>query len=313
MVIKSFKLGEYKGLNYDKPDIIVTDEEINSAIENIRTTYNELEDKEGIIEKDNHVYMNFEGKSEGKDLPGGKSSNYHLKIGQGLFIEDFEGNLYGLKKGDTKTFKVVFPQSYDNEELRGKKAEFKVEILNVKEEVHPVLNEEFIKKLQIDNVKEIEDLKDYVKNEIYYQKINGKSIDLINTLMREILDNVGVEFDDKAVEESVDEMVNDIKKQIKDGGMEMDVYYAYHNIKGEPALRELFSEEVKTSHLEIRTLEEIAKLENVSISDEEYIKVKEAYLKQQNVSEDVITDEAEFKKSIIFKKVVNYLVEINTK
>lgn len=313
MVIKSFKLGKYKGLNYNKPNIIVTEEEIISAIDNIRTTYNDLVDKDGIIEKDNHVYMNFEGKSEGKDLPGGKSSNYHLKIGQGLFIEDFESNLYGLKKGDSKTFEVVFPESYDNEELRGKKAEFKVEILNVKEEVHPELNEEFIKKLQIDNVEEIKDLKDYVKNEISYQKINEESIDLINALMREILDNVEIEFDDKAIEEAVDEMINDIKKQIKDGGMDMDVYYAYHNIKGEPALRELFTDEVKTSHLEIRTLEEIAKLEDVAISDEEYLNVKEAYLKQKDASEDTIIDEEEFKKSIIFKKVVNHLVKINSK
>lgn len=312
MIIKSFKLGKYKGLNFNKPNIYVNENEINDALKKIQTSYEELIDKDKCIEKGDHIYFKYEVKYEDENIPNQIISNYHLKIGQGFHIEEFEKNFYGLKKSDKKIFDIIFPNDYSVEHLRGKKGVYNVEILNIKEVTYPKLNEQFVKNLEIDDINTIESLKEYIKKDIYNRKIYSENIDLINSIMRIILDNVEIEYYDEAVEEAVNEMINDINKQIKDENLSMNKYYEYHKIKGEDDLREKFSEEVKTTYLELRTLEEIAKVENIKLSDYEYNNAKKAYLTKRGIEEEDIRDENDFKKSVLLKEVINHIVEFNT-
>ena len=126
------KLGEYKGLEVEKQDVDVTDEEVEKELEALRERYAELVVKEEPAEVGDTVVIDFEGFQDGEAFEGGKGENYSLELGSGQFIPGFEEQLVGMKSGDEKEINVTFPEEYHAKELAGKPAVFKVKVHEVK-------------------------------------------------------------------------------------------------------------------------------------------------------------------------------------
>ena len=74
------------------------------------------------------VVIDFDGSIDGEKRPGMKGEGHRLELGSQSFIDTFEEQLVGSKVGDKKTIKVTFPADYHATELAGKKAEFEVEV-----------------------------------------------------------------------------------------------------------------------------------------------------------------------------------------
>ena len=111
------KLKKYKGLKVKKESAKVTKEEINHAIDEMRSRYAETMNKENeTVEDGDTAVIDFEGFKDGVAFDGGKGENYSLKIGSGTFIPGFEEQLVGMKKGDEKEIKVTFPKDYHAED-----------------------------------------------------------------------------------------------------------------------------------------------------------------------------------------------------
>src|SRR5690606_3414129 len=94
---------------------------------------------------------------DGTAFPGGTADHAHLTVGSGEFIPGFEEQLVGMKKGDTRTIQVTFPDDYAQAELAGKKADFEVSILHVDGPKAGELNDEFAKTLGLENVDGLRD------------------------------------------------------------------------------------------------------------------------------------------------------------
>ena len=121
------KLGEYKGLEVEKFDTTVTDEDVDSEIKSMQERNAELVVKEeGKAELGDTVVMDFEGFVDGEAFEGGQADNYSLELGSGQFIPGFEEQLVGLGTGESKDVEVTFPEEYHAAELAGKPAVFKV-------------------------------------------------------------------------------------------------------------------------------------------------------------------------------------------
>ena len=111
------KLKKYKGLKVKKESAKVTKEEINHAIDEMRSRYAETMNKENeTVEDGDTAVIDFEGFKDGVAFDGGKGENCSLKIGSGTFIPGFEEQLVGMKKGDEKEIKVTFPKDYHAED-----------------------------------------------------------------------------------------------------------------------------------------------------------------------------------------------------
>ena len=138
------KLGEYKGLEVEKADITVTDEEVKAEIEKTRKENGrKVEVTDRAAQLDDDVKINFEGFIDGVAFEGGKGEDYALKLGSHSFIDTFEDQIVGKNVGDEFDVNVTFPENYQAENLAGKPAVFKVKLLSITETQLPELDDDF--------------------------------------------------------------------------------------------------------------------------------------------------------------------------
>lgn len=114
--------------------------------------------KDGVVAKGNIAVIDFKGFVDGKAFKGGEGKNYELEIGSKSFIDNFEDQLIGCKKGDKKDVNVKFPKEYGAKDLAGKPAKFEVEIKDVREIEYPEITKDYCKKFGMDcaNMAELE-------------------------------------------------------------------------------------------------------------------------------------------------------------
>ena len=79
------------------------------------------------------LVIDFDGSVDGEKRDGMKGSDHRLELGSKSFIDTFEDQLVGSKVGDKKTIKVTFPAQYHAADLAGKKAEFEVEVKELRQ------------------------------------------------------------------------------------------------------------------------------------------------------------------------------------
>ena len=155
-------------LNYKKPE--VSEKEIDYEIKNLIKRDYMLSASNDPIANDNMVKFDFKGFIDGKPFEGGEAQDYDLEVGSNSFIPGFEEQMIGLKKGDKKSIEVTFPKDYHVETLAGKKARFDLNIKEVNKITRPVLDEAYIKKLNMPNVKTEKDLRKFYKDYIFNMK-----------------------------------------------------------------------------------------------------------------------------------------------
>ncbi len=153
----AFTLKEYKGLKLKKENTKVKDDEVEKALDGMRDQLAEFIPVEDRAAKDDDLaVIDFEGKIDGKPFDGGKANRYPVLLGAQGLLKDFETNLIGMKKGETKTFKMKFPEDYGKKEVAGKEAEFTVTLQEIKVKKLPPVDDEFAKKAgQTETVKEL--------------------------------------------------------------------------------------------------------------------------------------------------------------
>lgn len=150
-------LGDYKGIEVEKQEIEVTEEEVNAELDRVREqnsrTIN-VEDR--AVEDGDMTVIDFEGFVDGVAFEGGKGEDYALTIGSHTFIDTFEEQLIGAKIGEEKEVNVTFPTEYHAEALAGKPALFKVTVKGIKVKELPELDADFVQ-----DVSEFETVEEY--------------------------------------------------------------------------------------------------------------------------------------------------------
>ncbi len=153
-VLPPVTLMKLDGIKLDKPVIDITEEEVTAEVNRVFAQNRGYTDKgdEGVVENGDRLGLSFVGKIKGKPFDGGTSDHAHLTVGSGEFIPGFEEQLIGMKKGETREIDVTFPKDYQSEELAGKKAQFEVTILHVDGPNQGDLDDDFAKRLGMENV-----------------------------------------------------------------------------------------------------------------------------------------------------------------
>ncbi|KRA42565.1 trigger factor [Devosia sp. Root635] len=153
-VLPPVTLMKLDGIKLDKPVIDITDEEVTAEVNRVFAQNRGYTDKgdDGVVETGDRLGLSFVGKIKGKPFDGGTSDHAHLTVGAGEFIPGFEEQLVGMKKGETREIEVTFPKDYQSDELAGKKAQFEVTILHVDGPNQGELDDDFAKRLGVENV-----------------------------------------------------------------------------------------------------------------------------------------------------------------
>jgi len=152
------------------------------------------EKKDGIIAKGDIAVIDFKGYKDDKPFAGGEAKNYELEIGSKSFIDNFEDQLIGVKKGEKKEVHVTFPKDYGSKELAGAKVKFDVTVNNVKEIEYPEIDKEYLKKLRITKGEGMKAIEDHIKS-LFLQEDEMRYIDAsVKTIQEAIMKKVKINY-----------------------------------------------------------------------------------------------------------------------
>ncbi|MFC0522420.1 trigger factor [Pontibacillus salicampi] len=304
------ELGNYKGLEVEKQDTEVTDEDVVEELKKQQEQQAELVVKEeGTIENGDTVVMDFEGFVDGEAFEGGQADNYSLEIGSGTFIPGFEEQLVGKASGEEPEVEVNFPEEYHAEELAGKAATFKVTIHEVKTKELPEMDDEFAKDVD-EEVETLAELKEKTKTRLQEEKSREAENTMREELVNQATDNAQIDVPDAMVDTELDRMLKEFEQRLQMQGMTLDMYYQFSG-QDEDALKEQMREDASKRVKTNLVLEAIAESESVQVTDEDVNEELEnmASMYQTDVDQlkqmlggntDMVEEDLKIKKAIDF-------------
>ncbi|NMA84530.1 MAG: trigger factor [Epulopiscium sp.] len=282
------KLGQYKDIEVEKVAVEVTEEEIQAELEKVQQQNARIVAVEDRPVADNdQVVIDFEGFINGEPFEGGKGEDYPLTIGSGSFIDTFEQQLIGHEVNAEVEVNVTFPAEYHQEELAGQPALFKVLIKEIKQQELPELDDEFAK--DVSEFDTLEEYKEDLRATLLKQKEHEAEHAKEDQVMEQIIANAEVDVPKPMIESQLDQMVQDFSQRLQYQGFPMEQYL---QITGNNmvTLRENFREDAVKRIKSRLVLEEIAKQENLEVSDEEVMEEIKKMAEMYNMEVEKLTE-----------------------
>ena len=307
------ELGEYKGIEVPKYSNRVTQKEIDAKLEeeqlkNARTITVEgrpVQDKDEVV-------LDFEGFVDGEAFEGGKGENYPLTIGSGSFIPGFEEQLIGAEPEKEVEVKVTFPEDYHAEDLKGKEAVFKCTVHEIKAKELPELDDEFAK-----DVSEFDTLAEYkesLKKDLEKKKQDEAKRTKEDEAIQKIIDKSKMEIPEAMIDTQCETMIEEFAQRIAQSGLSMDQYLQFSGLTVD-GLKEQVRPEALTRIQSSLVLEQIAKEENIEVSDADVDAEIEKMAKNYGMEADKLKeymgeDEKEnMKQDLAVQKAVELITE----
>ena len=262
-------LGQYKGLEVKKGTVKVTKKEIEAELANYQNQFAELIIKEeGTVENGDTAVIDFEGFKDGVAFEGGKAENHSLEIGSGSFIPGFEEQVIGMKVGEEKEINVTFPEEYQSAELAGQEAVFKVKVHEIKTKVLPDIDDELAKDVNIDGIETLADLETYTKEQIKNKKQTEVESKFSDDIFNAVIENTPLEVPEAMIETETQTMLREVEQNLSQQGLNMELFQQLTGKTMEDMKTEMSEQAEKRVKFNL-ILAEIAKAENIEISDEE--------------------------------------------
>ena len=261
------KLGKYKGIEIEKIENNVTDEDVLRDIEAARLRNARIVSVDDrAVQKGDIAVINYEGFCDGVAFEGGKGENYDLEIGSNTFIPGFEDQIIGAKIGEEIDVNVTFPEEYHAPNLAGKPAVFKVLVNEIKYKELPDLDDDFAS--EVSEFETLAEYKESIKNKLLEQAENKTKQETENAVIEKACEVCEVEIPAAMIEAQIDRMVNDFAQRLSYQGMSLDMYMQYTGGNME-AMRESFKEQAERQCKVTLVIEAIAAEEKMEALDEE--------------------------------------------
>lgn len=311
------ELGDYNAISVKKVTYRTTQKEIEAEIKKVQEQNARIipvEDR--AVKEGDLTVIDFEGFTDGVAFDGGKGTDYSLEIGSGAFIPGFEDQLVGAEIGKEVEVNVTFPKDYHSEDLKGKKAMFKVTVKEIKEKQLPEINDDFVK-----DVSEFDTLDDYkkdIKEKIAKSNEQRGRQETENNVIDEVLKIATVEIPDCMIDTQLENIARDFDYRLSMQGLNLAKYLEMTGSNID-AFKEQFKEQAEKQVKTSLVLEAVAKAENVKATEKdieaEMKKVAESYNMELDKVKDLFKDEERksLENEIITQKTVDLLVKNATK
>ncbi len=286
-------LGAYKGIEVDKVDVTVSDEEVDAEIEKERDrNARSISVTDRAVQDKDQTVIDFEGFVDGVAFEGGKGENYPLTIGSGTFIPGFEEQLIGKNIGEETDVNVTFPEDYQAEDLAGKPALFKVTVKEIKEKQLPELDDEFAAE-----VSEFDTLAEY-KEDVKKNLLEKREKDVKNAkedaVVDAIIENASMDIPDAMIETQQRQMIQEFAQNIQAQGLSIDQYFQFTGLTAEKMMEQVKPQAEKRIKSRL-VLEAVAKAENIVASEEDFdnevAKMAEMYKMESDKIKESIGEE----------------------
>ena len=280
----------YKGIEVEKLSTEVTDEAVDEELQAVRERNSRMvtvEDR--AAENGDTVVIDFEGFADGEAFEGGKAENFNLKLGDGQFIPGFEEAIVGHSTGEDFTIDVTFPEDYNAENLKGKDAQFKIKLHEIKKKELPEVDDDFVK--DVSEKDTVAEYRDELKEQIAKRLESESERDLDDKLTNAIIEKVEGEIPEQMYDREAQNMVREMDMRLRQQGMDFDTYMKYTGMDANAVL-EMYKPEAQRRVKMRLALEKIAELEKIEPTEDqinaEYDKMAEAYNMEADKVKEII-------------------------
>ncbi len=301
-------LGQYKGLEVEKAEVTVSDEQVQAELDRMAQNVAATETVDGPAKMGDTANIDFEGFDNGVPFEGGKGENHDLKLGSGSFVPGFEEQIVGMSAGEEKDINITFPENY-HEELAGKAVVFHVKVNKVTETIVPAMDDEFAK--DVSEFDTLEALKADIRAKALERAEKTAQTNFETACVDKAAENTTVDLPNALVERELDTQMERFAYQLQMGGYSMEQYAKM--MGGDVStMRNAFRPSAEKQAKVSVTLEKIAEVENVAVTDEEIADeiaslAKQYELEVEKVKKMVPTEE--LTESLKTRKAVQIIVD----
>ncbi len=306
-------LGDYKGIEVDKIQVEVTDEDMEAELKRVQQQNSRtIEVTDRAAQMDDEVTIDFEGFVDGKAFEGGKGSDYPLKLGSHSFIDTFEDQLVGKNIGEEVEVNVTFPEEYQAEDLAGKPAMFKVTIKGIKATELPELNDEFAS--EASEFDTMDEYKEDIRKTLLVKKETEAKREKESKVIDKIVENATMEVPDAMIEMMQEQMVDEFAQRLNYQGLNIEQYFKFTGSDMNTMKEQCKPEALRRIQSRL-VLEAISKAEAIEVTEEDMDKELEnmASMYQMDVEklQEVVGEHESdsIKKDIAIQKAVDLVVE----
>ncbi len=260
-------LGDYKGIEVEKKEAEVNEEEITAEIDKAREANSRLitiEDR--ATEDGDTVIIDFDGYVDGKQFEGGYAEDYTLVLGSHSFIDNFEDQLVGKNLGEDVEVNVTFPEEYHVDELKGKPALFKVKIKEIQKKELPELDDDFAQ--DVSDFDTLDEYKADVEKKILENKENQIKREQEDQIIEKIIENAQMEIPQQMIAAQTRQMTQEFAQRLQSQGLSLEQYMQFTGLTPQKMMEDLEPQALKRIQSRL-VLEAVVAAENIEASDEE--------------------------------------------
>ena len=301
-------LGQYKGLEVEKTEASVTDEQVQAELDRMAQNVASTETVDRAAQMGDTANIDFEGFDNGVPFEGGKGENFDLKLGSGQFVPGFEEQVVGMTAGEEKDIDITFPEDY-HKELAGKAVVFHVKLNKVTVTMVPEMDDEFAK--DVSEFDTLDALKADVRAKALEQAQKQADSAFENACVEKAAENTTVDMPKALVENELDVQMERFGYQLQMSGYSMEQYAKM--MGGDVnTMRNAFRPAAEKQAKISVTLEAIAKAEGLVATEEEIEEEIKSLAKQYEMEEAKVKEMVpaeELTGSLVTRKAIKLIVD----
>ena len=315
-IVPEVKLGNYKKLKAKKLSVKTNPKDVDEVIANIRNAYAEKKVARRAAKLGDEVIIDFTGTKDGVEFAGGSAKDHHLTLGSGQFIPGFEDGIVGHAAGDRFDLPLTFPKDYHNQELAGHKANFSVLVKQVNEVKLPALDDKLAKKCG--PFKTVAELKSDIKKNLAAQNDAKATEKYKDDLVAELVKISQVAAPEVLIKDQLRFIKEDIANNAKTRGLTFEDYIKQIG----STEKDWEKEAAKVAEIRVKSslvLQVLAREEQIEVTDDavdaKLAELRTVYAKSPDALKQ-LKDPAvrqDLKNRLTVEKVLDYLVEVNSK
>ncbi|MDA8162294.1 MAG: trigger factor [Desulfobacteraceae bacterium] len=258
-------LPDYNRIEVERPEVTITDEEIEEQLEALRRHFGTIEPlkEDRPLQNGDIAIIDYSGEVDGEPAEGLGEKDYYLEVGKGYFNEEFEKEMLGMTKGSEKTIAITYPENAVNAKVAGKTVYYNTALKDIKKRIMPELNNEFAQKFGPD-YKTVDDLRERLRKQILVDKEEAAQANIRNQVLDQLASKTDFPIPERLIETKLNQMIDNISSHLHERGMDLEkAGLSEDRLKDK--MRDDAVKQVKTELI----MDKIADKENITVENEE--------------------------------------------
>lgn len=302
-------LHQYQGLTVRYKEVASDPNQVDETFEKYRQERADLIPVEGRPSAPADVaFIDFSGfrADEGTEIPGAKDQNFKLELVPGRFIPGFVEGIIGMEIDEERTLELQFPDDYPQSELAGVAARFEVALKDLKQRELPELDDNFAQ--DISEYQTLQELREHLEKQNQERAEEQTANNRETALIEALIAHATVDLPETLVRREVQFLAEQSASNLQQQGIDPNQIFTKDNI---PRILESLRGEAETRLKRTLCLAQVAKLENIIVSEEQVAtRVQELLTQVKDVTAEAMTEYA--REELLTQHILEWLTEHST-